>query len=349
MRTASLALASLILPVLSCSGAGPYPMPSLTPLATGTDSSFRGLSPVDRNVAWATGSGGTVVVTSDGGVTWRAVAPTEIAELDVRDVHAIDGSTAWIMCAGPGEKSRILFTEDGGDTWEEQHREQDEAAFLDGFAFFDGQRALCYGDPMAGGAFRLLRTEDGGGSWIPVHPSPVALPSGEASFAASGTGIRALESGEVWIITGANDGMSRVFASSGASGSLWSVSESTVRAAKPAAGAFSIAFEPGGRGVVVGGDYQLREEGGAHCASWSEDFGASWHPSEIGPRGQRAGSVALGDGVFLATGQTGTDISRDGGRSWSALSDLGFHCVEVSPIDGSVWFAGPAGRAGQLR
>ena len=64
---------------------------------------------------------------------------------------------------------------------------------------------------MADGGFRLLRTDDGGASWIPVTPSPLALPSGEASFAASGTGIRALESGEVWIVTGANDcGVPRV-------------------------------------------------------------------------------------------------------------------------------------------
>ena len=99
----------------------------------------------------------------------------------------------------------------------------------------------------------------------------------------------------------------------------------------------------------MGGDYQQREEGGVHCASWSGDFGASWHPCEVGPRGQRAGSAALGGGAFIATGQTGTDISRDGGRTWAALSDLGFHCVEVSGSDGSVWFAGPGGRAGRLR
>lgn len=349
MRTAPLALTCLALPALACSGAGPHHMQTLDPLSIGTESSLRGLCAVDRDVAWATGSGGTIVVTSDGGETWRAVAPTELGELDVRDVHALDDSTAWVMCAGPGEKSRILHTEDGGDTWEEQHRERDEAAFLDGFAFFDAERALCYGDPMADGGFRLLRTEDGGASWVPVAPGPLALPSGEASFAASGTGIRALASGEVWIITGANDGVSRVFASAGAEGALWSVSDSTLRAPKPAAGAFSIAFEPGGHGVVVGGDYQRREDGGVHCASWSDDFGANWYPCDVGPRGQRAGSAALGGGVFIATGQTGTDISRDGGRTWSALSDLGFHCVETSPSDGSVWFAGPNGRAGRLR
>ncbi len=349
MRTAPLAIACLSLPALACSGAGPHHMHTLDPLSIGTESSLRGLCAVDRDVAWATGSGGTIVVTSDGGDTWRAVAPTELAELDVRDVHALDESTAWVMCAGPGEKSRILHTEDGGDTWEEQHRERDEAAFLDGFAFFDAERALCYGDPMADGGFRLLRTEDGGASWVPVAPGPLALTSGEASFAASGTGIRALASGEVWIITGANDGVSRVFASAGAVGAPWSVSDSTLRAPKPAAGAFSVAFEPGGHGVVVGGDYQRREEGGVHCASWSDDFGANWHPCDVGPRGQRAGSAALGAGVFIATGQTGTDISRDGGRTWSGLSELGFHCVEVSPSDGSVWFAGPGGRVGRLR
>lgn len=346
MRTALLLLS---LAATACSGTGPHSMSTLAPLSTGTGSSLRGLCAVDRDVAWATGSGGTVVVTSDGGASWQHVAPASIAELDVRDVHALDRRTAWIMCAGPGERSRILHTEDGGESWIEQHRETEEAAFLDGFAFFDAERALCYGDPMADGGFRLLCTEDGGRRWTPVTPSPRALPAGEASFAASGTGIRALPSGHAWIITGANDGTSRVFHSAGPGGELWSSADSTIPAPKPAAGAFSVAFQADGRGVLVGGDYQRREVGGVHCASWSDDFGTNWSPCEVGPRGQRAGSAALGDGVFVATGQTGTDISRDGGRTWSALSDLGFHCVEVSPADGSVWFAGPEGRAGRLR
>lgn len=348
MRSPSLLLVLAALPALACSGVGPHRTPSLTPLSTGTGSSLRGLCAVDRDVAWVTGSAGTVAVTRDGGESWEQVAPDGLAELDVRDVHALDGSVAWIMCAGPGDRSRILHTRDGGATWREQHRERDEGAFLDGFAFLDEKRALCYGDPMADGAFRLLRTDDGGERWSAVTPSPLALASGEASFAASGTGIRALPSGHVWMITGANDGVSRVFHSTGTDGP-WAVSDSTIPAPKPAAGAFSVAFQGDGRGVLVGGDYQERGRGGVHCAAWSEDFGATWSPCEVGPRGQRAGSAALGGGVFVATGQTGTDISRDGGRTWSALSDLGFHCVEVAPEDGAVWFAGPEGRAGRLR
>ena len=58
--------------------------------------------------------------------------------------------------------------------------------------------------------------------------------------------------------------------------------------------------------------------------------------------------MAVNGGVFLATGQTGTDISRDGGHTWRPFSSEGFHCVDVSPIDGTIWFAGAEGRAARI-
>ncbi|MEL6432087.1 MAG: hypothetical protein AAFR54_23180, partial [Planctomycetota bacterium] len=182
----------------------------------GGSASLRGLSAVSADVAWATGSGPTVARTTDGGRTWSSLAPASITGLDVRDVHALSAEVAWILTAGPGEASRILHTRDGGATWTEQHRETDEASFLDGFAFLDAERAVAYGDPLPGAGFRFLVTEDGGATWTPRSPGPLPLASGEASFAASGTGIVARRDGplfvtEVWIATGANDGRARVF------------------------------------------------------------------------------------------------------------------------------------------
>ncbi|MEL6715518.1 MAG: oxidoreductase [Planctomycetota bacterium] len=332
--------------------------------------SLRGLSAVSADVAWATGSGPTVARTTDGGRTWSSLAPESIEGLDVRDVHALSAEVAWIMTAGPGEASRILHTRDGGATWTEQHRETDEASFLDGFAFLDAERAVAYGDPLPGAGFRFLVTEDGGTTWTPRSPGPLPLESGEASFAASGTGIVARRDGppfvtEAWIATGANDGRARVLRTSHRGedpaqrlserlgprwplGTRWTAVETTLPAPKPAAGAFSLAFDAEGNGVAVGGDYTAREIGGVGCASWTEDRGATWHEPETGPRGQRAGCAALGGGHFVATGQTGTDVSTDGGRTWRALTEEGFHCVEAARDGSALWFAGPRGRVGRL-
>jgi photosystem II stability/assembly factor-like uncharacterized protein len=315
---------------------------------TGSRSSLRGLCGVSNEIAWATGSQATVLRTVDAGRTWRNVAPASIAGLDVRDVFAISADVCWIMTAGPGESSRILVTEDGGGTWVEQYRETSPQAFLDGFDAWDSGTFIAYGDPMEDGRFRVLLTEDGGQTWTPSTTGPLALESGEASFAASGTGVRTLGGLRAWIVTGGTKDMARVFWSED-TGQTWTAVTTPVAAKGTGAGAFSVSFREDGTGVIVGGDFLARDVGGTANAAWSSDFGKTWHPSEEGPRGQRAGSVAVGNGWFLATGQTGTDVSRDGGKTWKAFSSEGFHCVDVAIEDGTIWLAGPQGRVGRVR
>src|SRR5215217_1645131 len=45
--------------------------PTLTPQHSGTTNRLQAVSPVSRNVVWASGVGGTFVVTTDGGQHWR--------------------------------------------------------------------------------------------------------------------------------------------------------------------------------------------------------------------------------------------------------------------------------------
>jgi len=344
----------------SCASPGASPAAQWLPVdaarleagSIGWESSLRGLAAVSREIAWATGSGATVALTTDGGTTWDQVAPPSIDGLDVRDVHALDAERAWIMTAGPGEASRILYTDDGGAHWIEQRRETDELSFLDGFDFWDEKRGIAYGDPLGDGRFRILVTVDGGATWAPGATGPLALESGEAAFAASGTGIRALGSQDAAFVTGASDARARLWSTSDFC-ATWEVVDLPMPAPKPSAGAFSAAWHRSGAGVVVGGDFLARETGGAQNAAWTEDHGATWHQPAVGPRGQRAGSTCVpaggGEGTnFLATGQTGTDISIDGGRTWSPFSEMGFHCVESSSVDGTVWFAGPGGKVARL-
>ncbi|MFT6832977.1 MAG: photosystem II stability/assembly factor-like uncharacterized protein [Planctomycetota bacterium] len=316
--------------------------------ATGTSSSLRGLAAVSSEIAWATGSGATVLKTVNAGGTWANVAPASIAGLDVRDVYAISADLAWIMTAGPGDSSRILFTDNGGATWTEQYRETSPQAFLDGLDAFDGDHLIAYGDPMEDGRFRVLHTSDGGVTWTPSETGPLALESGEASFAASGTGLRTLDALRAWIVTGGTKDRARAFWSED-SGQTWTPAWTPVAAEGVGAGAFSVSFREDGTGVLVGGDFLARDVGGVANAAYSVDFGKTWIAPEVGPRGQRAGSTALGNGWFLATGQTGTDISRDGGRTWRAFSSEGFHCVDAALLDGTIWLAGPKGRVARVR
>ncbi len=66
-------------------------------------------------IAWASGSGGTVLKTTDSGGQWRkcAVPGADGERLDLRGVQAWDALTAIVMASGPGDKSRLYKTIDG--------------------------------------------------------------------------------------------------------------------------------------------------------------------------------------------------------------------------------------------
>src|SRR5581483_1330200 len=91
------------------------------PQNSGTTSSLRGMSVVDGKIAWASGTRGTYLRTTDGGETWTPAQVAGAETLDFRDVQAFDASTAYLLAAGPGEASRIFKTTDGGAHWTAQY------------------------------------------------------------------------------------------------------------------------------------------------------------------------------------------------------------------------------------
>ena len=146
----------------------------LTP--TGSTARLRGLSAVSERVAWASGSVGTVLRTTDKGATWQSVGPPGTSALQFRDIEAFDASTAVILSIGSGTDSRIYRTTDGGQTWTLVFQNQDPAAFYDCMAWFNKHRGLALSDPV-NGRFRILATNDGGQTWQVVDADmPPALP-----------------------------------------------------------------------------------------------------------------------------------------------------------------------------
>jgi photosystem II stability/assembly factor-like uncharacterized protein len=105
---------TLLLAVASIAAAQ-SPEPSLSPWQmqeSGTTAGLRGIDSVDGAVAWASGTGGTVLKTLDGGAHWQKCAIPDAAAdgatLDFRGVQAWDAQTAIVMASGPGEKSRLM-------------------------------------------------------------------------------------------------------------------------------------------------------------------------------------------------------------------------------------------------
>ena len=293
---------------------------------------MRGLHAAAGGVVRASGSGGTVARSLDGGRSWqRLQAPPGTAELDFRDVHAFSAEQAVLLAAGPGEASRLYRTEDGGRSWQETWRNRHPEGFLDGMDFWPDGTGLAVGDPLDG-RLMLLSSADGGRSWQPLSADscPPAAP-GEYAFAASGTSLCCGPDGLAWIGTGGS--ATRVLRSAD-HGRSWTPC-AVPFAAGEGAGVFSLAFADARVGVAVGGDYQAPERASEHAA-WTADGGRSWQPvaEGSGPGGYRSCVVRLADGRWLAVGPTGADVSADDGRSWTPCGTEGWHTAAGRALSG---------------
>jgi photosystem II stability/assembly factor-like uncharacterized protein len=323
--------------------------PRWEPQASGTTVRLRGVSAVDGRVAWASGDKGTVLRTTDGGKTWTP-APVPGAEaLDFRDVDAFSERTAYVLSIGAGDKSRIYKTTDGGAHWTLQFTNAMPGAFFDGMAFWDEQHGIAFSDPVDG-HFVVITTEDGGTTWkrVPDGALPPALP-GEAGFAASGTSIAVQGRSNVWF--GLGGSVARVLHSSDR-GKTWSVAP-TPLATGEGAGVFSLYFWSPLAGIAVGGDYKHPEVKTGTVALTLDGARRKWStPSGQGPGGYRScvAPFTYDRKMWLvAVGPTGSDVSKDSGRTWSPLDSTGFHAVSAPPrTQDTAWAVGEEGRIARL-
>src|SRR5437867_4487605 len=102
-------------------------------LDSGRKTSLRGLSVVDDNIVWASGSNGTVARSTDGGKTFEWLTMQGYEQRDFRDVEAFDSNTALIIAVA--EPAIILKTKDGGKTWKKVFEDTTKGMFLDAMDF----------------------------------------------------------------------------------------------------------------------------------------------------------------------------------------------------------------------
>jgi photosystem II stability/assembly factor-like uncharacterized protein len=306
--------------------------------AVDTRADFRGLCVVSPDVAWVSGTMGTYARTADRGKTWSVGTVPGADKLDFRAVGAFGTATAYLLSAGPGDASRIYKTADGGKSWALQYKCADPAAFFNALAFWDDKHGLALGDPVEG-RFQLIATDDGGASWkpLPARALPPALP-GEGAFAASGTCLVARGEADAWFVTGGAKA-ARVFRSADR-GRSWEVSETPVAAGAGSAGIFSIAFRDRDHGLIVGGDYRKPDAAGATAAA-TADGGKTW--VALDRRLPFRSAVAWAKDRWVAVGTSGSDVSRDDGRTWAPLDRENSNAVGFTPT-GEGWAAGPKGR-----
>ena len=317
--------------------------PAWTDQPSGVTARLRGVSAVSDRVAWASGGGGTIVQTVDGGTSWQTLAVPDAAKLDFRDVDAIDADVAYALSIGSGESSRIFKTVDGGKTWTLQFTNTDPKAFFDAMAFWDRDRGIAFSDSVDGHLV-ILRTDNGGKQWTRVADAalPPALDN-EGAFAASGTNVAMIGKDHVWIGTS----VSRVLRSTDG-GKSWAVASTPV-ATGSSAGIFSIAFRDAQHGIVVGGDYRKEAEAIDNAAITS-DGGKTWTLVK-GLSGFRSvvAHVPGTASTWIAVGPQGADHSTDDGRTWAPLSgSSGLHTFSFAKGTRIGWGVGEQGRIMRL-
>lgn len=210
---------------------------------TPTAANLQGIAAWDARRALVVGNGGVVIVTEDGGKTWKEKkAPLSAVANKFLRVKAYPGGKAWIVgemgavlfssdygemwvrkveekdvglndiCFSNsrigwivGEKGKILHTADGGDTWKEINSPTDKS--LMSVAFRDDNNGVCVGLEGA-----VLVTSNAGKTWNPVdsatknHLFGVTW-NGHGWLAVGGKGILLAgdESGRKWRVTNLSD------------------------------------------------------------------------------------------------------------------------------------------------
>lgn len=311
---------------------------SIQILQSGTRKSFRGLSVVNDQVLWVSGSAGTVGRSTDGGLhlTWMTIPGFE--KKDFRDITAFDDQTAIIM--GIAEPAVILKTKDAGKTWKTVFTDSTKGMFLDAMDFYDNKNGAVIGDPI-NGKFFLAITKDQGDSWTTNDPlinkHDLTATDGEAFFASSGSNL-------------VHKGKEIVFATGGKKSRLFfqdKILELPLLQGRESTGANSLAMDVKGNGILVGGDFS-KDSISTGNAVLFEKGGKNIRVPQTNPQGYKSSVIYLTKTELIACGTSGVDLSHDGGLHWENISKESFHVVQKALKGTTVYLAGGNGKLAKL-
>lgn len=308
-----------------------------------TKAGLRGIHAVDGSIAWASGTEGTILRTTDGGAHWKkCTMPPGGEKLDFRGIWGSE-TEAFAMSSGPGELSRVYRTTDGCVTWNELQKNSDPKGFWDTLVFREAmfgplhqdRTGFLVGDPVDGYFYTGFQTF---GRGFTADKRCKAL-DGEGAFAASNSSAVVFPDG-VLIGTGGTSGARVLSIPNGKQCTGVSV---PIAGGTESSGIFSLAFRDRDHGIAVGGDYKKPNES-SRTTAFTADGGKHWTAASKPPHGFRSG-VAWNatQHAWIAVGTNGSDISRDDGRTWQRLDEGNWNAISVPFV------AGPDGRIGRLQ
>jgi photosystem II stability/assembly factor-like uncharacterized protein len=306
--------------------------PKLTPQKSGTTQLLIAVSPVSADVVWAAGTGGTYVVTTNGGKTWTPGVVPSAENPQFRDVQGVSDKVAYLMSIGNDlGQFRIYKTEDGGTTWKVEFVNHVANAFYDCMAFWSPDRGIAHSDSV-NGVFPDLLTIDGV-DWIYIQDMPPALP-GEASFSSSGTCVTTQGENNAWITTGGST-ISRILATTDG-GHTWNAYD-TPLVSSATAGGFSVAFRDSMHGIVGGGDLSVNTSADAATSS---DGGQTWTLTNKPPVAGAIFALAYANGLSDGNDNAGK-YSRTVVVTSETQPNYDIGQAAWTPDEGQTWFQMP--------
>jgi photosystem II stability/assembly factor-like uncharacterized protein len=287
---------------------------------------------VDTNIGYAVGDVGTIIKTTDGGLTWTIQNSGTTADLysvfflDALTGYAVGHIAAWNGC--------ILKTTDGGATWTNKPLGY-ESSFWNAVFFTSIDTGYAGGSTWGNRKAEIQKTTDGGKTWTSqAYGNPITLgnisslffTNSDTGYAIGTTLLRTTDGGVSWTDMNNTSGNFVFFTDTNTGyvvgdygkiqkttdgGATWALqhTDSTYYLT-------SVFFTDSITGYAVGGDYGL-----SGIILKTTDAGANWIKLNSGDI-PHLGSVYFQDtNTGYAVGKNGTILkSSDGGTEWHYLS-----------------------------
>jgi len=248
---------------------------------------------ISAETAVAVGEVGTILRTTDGGVTWQVEHSVAGIQDQFLAVSFVSGSTGWVV----GEYGQIIKTTDGGATWAAQYVSASQDLFAVNFI----SPSVGW---VAGSAGTILKTIDGGATWLAETSHTTSTIFG-LLFKSSTLGWAVGTGGTILQTT--NGGSTWTKLTTGSSQTLYSIAFPTA----------SLGYAVGSFGTI------LRTVNGG--ASWAP----STSPTDLTLYGIQfvnatTGWAAGSYGVVLKTTNAGTDWFIQSTPTFNDLYGVGF-------------------------